>query len=249
MFKRGIQTIRSWVLHQRLSLLQADPGLVRVLSPHGNEAWGFGFIEPVSDTLQNEHWLLYKGLQDDFIVTEAPLVELVTSDLDGWRALVRLHTLGRSGYSYVKATSEVFRFGDRDWETSIPDLLPPPIDPLTGQHRTPDAVTNQTDSGGHQLRQERATPLGYMHTYDLVLGPLTTDDPAPPRRTAEYWLLTRDFQAAGALLGPDTRVEPAPELSPLHLNEYAEAMREHWQEGARFVITGCATYAGLPEDL
>ena len=55
--------------------------------------------------------------------------------------------------------------------------------------------------------------------------------------------------AAGALLGPDTRVEPAPELSPLHLNEYAEAMQEHWQEGARFVITGCATYAGLPEDL
>lgn len=247
MFGQTVQKIRNRVWHQKLSLLQADPGLVKVLSPHNDEVWGLGFIEPISATLQQEHWLLHEGLQNDFVAKAAPLVELVTSDLDGWKVLVKLTTAVRTGYSYVKALSEVYRFGDEGWETAIRSPLPSPLDPLTGARRDPDVIANQTDSGGHQLTQA-GRPVGFQNTYDLVFGPVTSEVPSP-RRTAEYWLLTEEFLAAGTLLGPETRVKPDDELSLLTLPNYIEKMADYWRDGARFVITGCATYEGLPDDL
>src|SRR4051812_34981381 len=104
---------------KRVSELQADPGVVRVVSTDGREQLGFGYFETTPDHRQTERWLLYRYPMGDFTMESAPLVESLT-DLVGWARLVSLETALRTGYTYIKAISEVYTRRDEKWTEGIP---------------------------------------------------------------------------------------------------------------------------------
>lgn len=233
----------------RARAMQADPGLVRVLLPDGQTA-GFGYFEPTAYG-QLERWVLDRDLKDDFVIAAAPLLELGTPDLAGWRNLVgNVTKLGKS-YRYIKASSEVFVRGDPGWEERIPEKLPTPLDPLENGRRR--VIIHQTDTGGKLL--QLGALRGYVWSVHEPYAPNEDPRSTVEHRSAEYWLLGQELIAAGTFPGPATSVSPwetgkDPEPRPASVEAFVERMQPRWLGGARLVITGCVNYDGaLPKEL